>query len=172
LEPLLVELPLVGLRLELEEPELVSGRRPELRSPSTLFVFPFLSGTISLFGLPFPDGVVSLTDVEGLSPVSGRGRVDVPGRVVVPGRDVSGRVDVLGRDVPGRVVDEPGREELPGRVGALCVTGGKWSFRVYINYPNRSLFYFGVPYHYIPAITVILAVRPTAKSKNSIRFII
>ena len=51
---------------------------------------------------------------------SGRGRVDVPGRVVVPGRDVSGRVDVLGRDVPGRVVDEPGREELPGRVGALC----------------------------------------------------
>lgn len=74
MEPLLVELPLVDLRLELEEPELVSGR----------------------------------------------GRVDVPGRVVVPGRDVSGRVDVLGRDVPGRVVDEPGREELPGRVGALC----------------------------------------------------
>ena len=27
---------------------------------------------------------------------------------------------MLGRDVPGRVVDEPGREELPGRVGALC----------------------------------------------------
>lgn len=109
MEPLLVELPLVGLRLELEEPELVSGRRPELRSPSTLFVFPFLSGTTSLFGLPFPDGVDGLTEVEGLSPDSGRGRVDVPGRVVVPGRDV-----------PGRVVDEPGREELPGRVGALC----------------------------------------------------
>ena len=30
----------------------------------------------------------------------------------------------------------------------IYVTGGKWSFRVYINYPNRSLFYFGVPYHY------------------------
>ncbi len=30
----------------------------------------------------------------------------------------------------------------------MYVTGGKWSFRVYINYPNRSLFYFGVPYHY------------------------
>ena len=28
----------------------------------------------------------------------------------------------------------------------IYVTGGKWSFRVYINYPNRSLFYFGVPY--------------------------
>ena len=27
---------------------------------------------------------------------------------------------MLGRDVPGRVADEPGREELPGRVGALC----------------------------------------------------
>ena len=109
MEPLLVELPLVDLRLELEEPELVSGRRPELRSPSTLFVFPFLSGTTSLFGLPFPDDVDGLTEVEGLSPDSGRGRVDVPGRVVIPGRDV-----------PGRVVDEPGREELPGRVGALC----------------------------------------------------
>ena len=120
LEPLLVELPLVDLRLELEEPELVSGRRPELRSPSTLFVFPFLSGTTSLFGLPFPDDVDGLTEVEGLSPDSGRGRVDVPGRVVIPGRDVSGRVDVLGRDVPGRVADEPGREELPGRGGALC----------------------------------------------------
>ena len=132
MEPVPVELPLVGLRLEFEEPELVSGRRPELRSPSTLFVFPFLSGTTSLLGLPFPDGVDGLTEVEGLSPDSGRGRVDVPGRVVVsgrvvvPGRDVSGRVDVLGRDVPGRVADEPGREELPGRtvtpgrVGALC----------------------------------------------------
>lgn len=126
MEPVLVELPLVGLRLEFEEPELVSGRRPELRSPSTLFVFPFLSGTTSLLGLPFPDGVDGLTEVEGLSPDSGRGRVDVLGRVVVPGRDVSGRVDVLGRDVPGRVADEPGREELPGRtvtpgrVGALC----------------------------------------------------
>lgn len=96
MEPLLVELPLVDLRLELEEPELVSGRRPELRSPSTLFVFPFLSGTTSLFGLPFPDDVDGLTEVEGLSPDSGRGRVDVPGRVVIPGRDVSGRVDVLG----------------------------------------------------------------------------
>ncbi|WP_288160188.1 hypothetical protein, partial [Bacteroides acidifaciens] len=30
----------------------------------------------------------------------------------------------------------------------IYVTGGKWSFRVYINYPNHSLFYFGVPYHY------------------------
>ena len=30
----------------------------------------------------------------------------------------------------------------------IYVTGGKWSFRVYVNYPNRSLFYFGVPYHY------------------------
>lgn len=30
----------------------------------------------------------------------------------------------------------------------IYVTGGKWSFRVYINYPNRSLFYFGAPYHY------------------------
>lgn len=98
MEPVLVELPLVGLRLEFEEPELVSGRRPGLRSPSTLFVFPFLLGTTSLFGLPLPDGVDGLTEVEGLSPDSGRGRVDVP----------------------GRVVDEPGREELPGRVGALC----------------------------------------------------
>lgn len=67
-------------------------------------------------GLPLPDGVDGLTEVEGRSPPdSGRGRVDVPGLVVVPGR-----VEVLGRDVPGRVVDEPGREELPGRVGALC----------------------------------------------------
>lgn len=67
-------------------------------------------------GLPLPDGVDGLTEVEGRSaPDSGRGRVDVPGLVVVPGR-----VEVLGRDVPGRVVDEPGREELPGRVGALC----------------------------------------------------
>ena len=115
MEPLLVELPLVDLRLELEEPELVSGRRPELRSPSTLFVFPFLSGTTSLFGLPFPDDVDGLTEVEGLSPDSGRGRVDVPGRVVIPGRDVSGRVDVLGRDVPGRVVALCGRVEVFGR---------------------------------------------------------
>ena len=98
MEPVLVELPLVGLRLEFEEPELVSGRRPGLRSPSTLFVFPFLLGTTSLFGLPLPDGVDGLTEVEGLSPDSGRGRVDVP----------------------GRVVDEPGREELPGRVGAYA----------------------------------------------------
>lgn len=30
----------------------------------------------------------------------------------------------------------------------IYVTGGRWSFRIYINYPNRSLFYFGVPYHY------------------------
>ena len=30
----------------------------------------------------------------------------------------------------------------------IYLTGGKLSFRVYINYPNRSLFYFGVPYHY------------------------
>lgn len=69
-----------------------------------------------LLGLPLPDGVDGLTEVEGRSPPdSGRGRVDVPGLVVVPGR-----VEVPGRDVPGRVVDEPGREELPGRVGALC----------------------------------------------------
>ena len=26
--------------------------------------------------------------------------------------------------------------------------GGRWSFRVYINYPNRSFFYYGEPYHY------------------------
>ena len=62
-------------------------------------------------GLPLPDGVDGLTEVEGRSPPdSGRGRVDVPGLVVVPGRV----------EVSGRVVDEPGREELPGRVGALC----------------------------------------------------
>ena len=30
----------------------------------------------------------------------------------------------------------------------VYVTGGKWSFRVYVHYPNRNLFYFGVPYHY------------------------
>ncbi len=30
----------------------------------------------------------------------------------------------------------------------IYVTGGRWNFRIYINYPNRSLFYFGVPYHY------------------------
>ena len=126
LEPEVVVLPLVGLRLELEEPEPVSGRRPELRSPSTLFPFPFLSGTTSLFGFPLPDGVDGLTEVDSLFPDSGRGRVDVPGRVVVPGR-----VDVPGREVPGRVVDEPGREELPGRVGALCgrveVFGRNWT---------------------------------------------
>ena len=53
-------------------------------------------------GLPLPDGVDGLTEVEGRSPPdSGRGRVDVPGLVVVPGRvEVSGRVEVLGRDVP------------------------------------------------------------------------
>lgn len=30
----------------------------------------------------------------------------------------------------------------------IYVNGGKWSFRVYINYPNRNVFYFGLPYHY------------------------
>ena len=30
----------------------------------------------------------------------------------------------------------------------IYVTGGRWNFRIYINYPNRGLFYFGVPYHY------------------------
>lgn len=30
----------------------------------------------------------------------------------------------------------------------IYVTGGRWSFRIYVNYPNRHLFYFGVPYHY------------------------
>lgn len=30
----------------------------------------------------------------------------------------------------------------------IYVNGGRWNFRVYVNYPNRSLFYFGVPYHY------------------------
>lgn len=30
----------------------------------------------------------------------------------------------------------------------IYITGGRWSFRVYVNYPNRSLFYFGLPYHY------------------------
>ena len=30
----------------------------------------------------------------------------------------------------------------------IYVIGGRWSLRVYINYPNRGLFYFGVPYHY------------------------
>ncbi len=30
----------------------------------------------------------------------------------------------------------------------IYVTGGRWSFRIYVNYPNRSLFYFGMPYHY------------------------
>lgn len=72
-------------------------------------------------GLPLPDGVDGLTEVEGRSPPdSGRGRVDVPGLVVVPGRvEVSGRVEVLGRDVPGRVVDEPDGKNYPD-VGALC----------------------------------------------------
>lgn len=30
----------------------------------------------------------------------------------------------------------------------IYITGGRWNFRVYIHYPNRNLFYFGVPYHY------------------------
>ena len=30
----------------------------------------------------------------------------------------------------------------------IYVTGGRWNFRIYVNYPNHSLFYFGVPYHY------------------------
>lgn len=30
----------------------------------------------------------------------------------------------------------------------IYVDRGRWNFRVYVNYPNRSLFYFGVPYHY------------------------
>lgn len=30
----------------------------------------------------------------------------------------------------------------------IYITGGRWNFRVYIRYPNRNLFYFGVPYHY------------------------
>lgn len=30
----------------------------------------------------------------------------------------------------------------------VYITGGKWNFRIYINYPNRGLFYYGVPYHY------------------------
>lgn len=68
-------------------------------------------------GLPLPDGVDGLTEVEGRSPPdSGRGRVDVPGRVVVPGRvEASGRVEVLGRDVPGRVGALLGRVEVFGR---------------------------------------------------------
>lgn len=30
----------------------------------------------------------------------------------------------------------------------IYVNGGRWSFRIYINYPNRRLFYFGTPHHY------------------------
>ncbi|GAE85443.1 hypothetical protein JCM10512_3877 [Bacteroides reticulotermitis JCM 10512] len=30
----------------------------------------------------------------------------------------------------------------------LYINGGRWNFRVYINYPNTRLFYFGIPYHY------------------------
>jgi len=30
----------------------------------------------------------------------------------------------------------------------IHVTGGSWSFRVYVNYPNRSLFYLGIPVPY------------------------
>ena len=58
MEPLLVELPLVGLRLELEEPELVSGR-----------------GRVDVPGRV----VVPGRDVSGRVDVLGR---DVPGRVV------------------------------------------------------------------------------------------
>lgn len=125
LELEVVELPLVGLRLEPVELEFVSGRRWEFPSPLLLF----LSGLTSLFGFSFPDGVDGLVEVDGLCSVPGREPVDVPGREELPGRDEEpGRVVVPGRvDVPGRVVvDEPGREEFPGRtatpgrVGALC----------------------------------------------------
>lgn len=30
----------------------------------------------------------------------------------------------------------------------IDLSGGRWTFRVYVNYPNRSLFYFGIPPHY------------------------
>lgn len=127
-----------GLRLELDEPEFVSGRRLGVRSPSPLLLFPVLLGVVvTLFGLSSLEGVEGRPEVDGLCSVSGRGRVDVPGRL--SGRcDVPGRVDVPGLVVdpglvvePGRVfvpgrVPEPGREEFPGRtvtpgrVGALC----------------------------------------------------
>lgn len=108
-----------GLRLELDEPEFVSGRRLGVRSPSPLLLFPVLLGVVTLFGLSSLEGVEGRPEVDGLCSVSGRGRVDVPGREELPGR-LSGRCDVPGR------VPEPGREEFPGRtvtpgrVGALC----------------------------------------------------
>lgn len=135
-----------GLRLELDEPEFVSGRRLGVRSPSPLLLFPVLLGVVvTLFGLSSLEGVEGRPEVDGLCSVSGRGRVDVPGREEPSGREelpgrLSGRCDVPGRvDVPGFVVEpglavepgrvlvpvpgrvpEPGREEFPGRVGALC----------------------------------------------------
>lgn len=81
LEPEVAELPLAGLRPEFDEPEFVSGRRLELPSPLLLF----LSGTTSLFGLLFPDGL------DGL--------VEFPGRTATPGRvgALCGRVEEFGR---------------------------------------------------------------------------
>lgn len=119
-----------GLRLELDEPEFVSGRRLGVRSPSPLLLFPVLLGVVvTLFGLSSLEGVEGRPEVDGLCSVSGRGRIDVPGRVDVPGFVVEPGLDVEpGRvlvPVPGRV-PEPGREEFPGRtvtpgrVGALC----------------------------------------------------
>lgn len=111
-----------GLRLELDEPEFVSGRRLGVRSPSPLLLFPVLLGVVvTLFGLSSLEGVEGRPEVDGLCSVSGRGRVDVPGREEPSGREelpgrLSGRCDVPGRvDVPGFVV-EPGLDVEPGRV--------------------------------------------------------
>lgn len=88
-----------GLRLELDEPEFVSGRRLGVRSPSPLLLFPVLLGVVTLFGLSSLEGVEGRPEVDGLCSVSGRGRVDVPGRTVTPGRvgALCGREELFGR---------------------------------------------------------------------------
>lgn len=89
MEPLLVELPLVGLRLELEEPELVSGR-----------------GRVDV-----PDRVgVPGRDVSGRVDVLGR---DVPGRVAdEPGRKNYPDVSVHYAD-EWKYSDETGQNQSP-----------------------------------------------------------
>ena len=57
----------------------------------------------------------------------------------------------------------------------IYVTGGRWNFRIYINYPNRSLFYFGVPYHYRTTSGMMISftsVIISARSCLLIRFIV
>lgn len=95
-----VLLPLLGLRLELEEPEFEDGRR---------------FGVVSLLGLSPREGVEGRPEVDGLCSDSGFGLVVVPGRAGVSGRvGLSGRTDEFGRFPVLGLDGLLGLEVLPG----------------------------------------------------------